>query len=232
MSGTNRYRGIASTVAEELASQNSARAVLLVGSTAVGYADEHSDVDLHVVGSIDAGERSVNGVHVEWTPLTLSELNETLAGWTDDAALYTYSNAEILYDEAEVTEILDSYTQYPPGIRKQKLYAGWFYGTGDALDARKADRRDDQRLTRCAAVMAVKQFAALTYVLDGQFPPYRTWLFHDLPMELPALDAALDGDIEAIDAIADTIESNLKEHLNHDRIDAPYLYQPSFERLG
>lgn len=58
------------------------------------------------------------------------------------------------------------------------------------------------------------------------------WLFQDPPMELPTLDAALDGDTDAVDAIADTIEPTLRDHLDDDRIDAPYLYQPSFERLG
>lgn len=231
MSELERRRDIAATVSEELAAREDVRAVLLVGSTATGHADEHSDVDLQVVGPEEGGERSVDGVHVEWHPVTRTEIESKLDGWADDAALYTYANAELLYDQTGLTDLLDSYEEYPPAVRRKKLYAGWFYGSGSSFDARKAVERGDSRATQCAAVAAVEQFVALTYVLEGQFPPHRKWLFRDLPMELSGIDAALSGDVDALETMADDIELELRETLDEQRVEKPYLFQPEFGPL-
>lgn len=225
-------RAIAASVGEELAARDDVAAVVLVGSVAAGYADEYSDVDLQVVGPAEGGQRSVDGVHIEWTPVTTGEIEDNLAGWEDDAALFTYATAELLHDEAGLADFLGSYEAYPPEVRREKLYAGWFHGSGEAFDARKAGKRGDARGQRCAAVAAVEQFTALAYVLEGRFPPYRSWLFHDLPMELPGVDAALDGDVDALGELTDHMASQLRPELDADRIESPYLFQPEFGPLG
>ncbi|SDJ59112.1 Nucleotidyltransferase domain-containing protein [Halovenus aranensis] len=232
MSHRNRYRKIATSVADELAENASVDAILLVGSTTTGYADEYSDIDIEVLGGIDAGQRSVEGVHVEWTPVTRSELTEPLEEWTNDTLLYTYAQAELLYDTVGLGELLARYDNYPPEIRRKKLYAGWFYGSGNVFDAQKAESRGDTVVQRCAATRAVEQFAALAYVLDGNFPPYRKWRFRDLPLELPAIDRAHTGDTEALDTLATAVEERLRPHLSDERIEKPYLYQPEFDRIG
>ncbi|WP_231190344.1 DUF4037 domain-containing protein [Haladaptatus sp. DYF46] len=232
MTCADKFREIAVSVTGDLAARDAVKGVLLVGSTAIGYADEYSDIDLQVVGQADAGERSIEGIHVEWTPITFDELEAKLDSWDNDAALYTYAHTNLLYDQLGLADLFATYDGYPPEIRRKKLYSGWFYGTGNAFDARKAEQRGDPHVKRCASVNAVEQFAALTYVLDEQFPPYRKWLFRDLPMELPEIDAALAGDGEALDAIASTLEPELREHLTDDRVENPYLYQPQYERLG
>lgn len=231
MGQVSRHRDIASTVAEELAEKPTVDAILLVGSTASGYADDYSDIDLEVVGDIDPGQRSVEDVHVEWTPVTRGELEATLEDWTDDSALYTYSQAELLYDTVGMAELFARYESYPPAVRRKKLYAGWFYGSGAVFDAKKARSRGDTVVQRCAATRAVEQFAALAYVMEKRFPPYRKWRFRDLPQELPAIDTAHTGDTDALDTLATTVEERLRPHLSDDRIDNPYLYQPEFDRL-
>ena len=229
---SDTLREIAVSVSDELAARDDVDAVLLVGSVAAGYADEYSDVDLQVVGPAEGGQRSVDGVHVEWPPVTTRDIEGNLAGWEDDAALFTYANAELLHDEVGLGDLLGNYERYPPEIRRKKLYAGWFHGSGEAFDARKASKRGDYRGQRCAAVAAVEQFAALVYVLEGRFPPYRSWLFHDLPADLPGIDAALDGDIDALDRLTDYVASQLRPALDADRIENPYLHQPEFGPLG
>ena len=223
---------IAASVSGELAEQNEVQAILLVGSTSVGYADEHSDIDLRVIGSIEAAERSVNDVHIEWRSVTLQEIEGKLEEWEDDAALYTYANAKLLHDEIGLSEILAKYDTYPPTVFREKLYAGWFYGTGDIFDARKAAKRGDTYVKQCAGVSAVEQFAALSYLLEGQFPPYRKWLFRDLPTELPEIDAALSGDATALEQIMSKFEQELEDSLDDEQIEKPYLFQPEFGPLG
>lgn len=223
---------IAASVSDELAEQNEVQAILLVGSTSVGYADEHSDIDLRVIGSIEAAERSVNDVHIEWRSVTLQEIEGKLEEWEDDAALYTYANAKLLHDEIGLSEILAKYDTYPPTVFREKLYAGWFYGTGDIFDARKAAKRGDTYVKQCAGVSAVEQFAALSYLLEGQFPPYRKWLFRDLPTELPEIDAALSGDATALEQIMSKFEQELEDSLDDEQIEKPYLFQPEFGPLG
>jgi predicted nucleotidyltransferase len=208
------------------------QAVLLIGSAATGYADEHSDIDLQIIGSIEADEQSVDGVHIEWTPITLQEIEEKLSGWEDDAALYTYANMELLYDRIGVDGTINNYSEYPPSVLQEKLYAGWFYGTGNVFDARKAAKRGDTRVKQCAAVSAVEQFAALSYLLDGRFPPYWKWLFRDLPTDFPGIDAALSGDVAALERMRDMFEPKLRDTLDDERIEKPYLFQPEFGRLG
>lgn len=223
---------IAASVSDELAEQNEVQAILLVGSTSVGYADEHSDIDLRVIGSIEAAERSVNDVHIEWRSVTPQEIEGKLEEWEDDAALYTYANAKLLHDEIGLSEILTKYDTYPPTVFREKLYAGWFYGTGDIFDARKAAKRGDTYVKQCAGVSAVEQFAALSYLLEGQFPPYRKWLFRDLPTELPEIDAALSGDATALEQIMSKFEQELEDSLDDEQIEKPYLSQPEFGPLG
>ena len=223
---------IAASVSDELAEQIEVQAILLVGSTSVGYADEHSDIDLRVIGSIEAAERSVNDVHIEWRSVTLQEIEGKLEEWEDDAALYTYANAKLLHDEIGLSEILAKYDTYPPTVFREKLYAGWFYGTGDIFDARKAAKRGDTYVKQCAGVSAVEQFAALSYLLEGQFPPYRKWLFRDLPTELPEIDAALSGDATALEQIMSKFEQELEDSLDDEQIEKPYLFQPEFGPLG
>jgi hypothetical protein len=225
------HREIARTVGTDLAGRDEVDAVLLVGSTATGHADEYADVDLKVVGS-ESGERTVEGVHVEWTATTHEEIESELAGWTDDAALYTYATAEVLADDIGLADLLADFAQYPDDVRREKLYAGWFHGTGSAFDARKAAKRGAPRARRASAVAAVEQFAALAYVLDEQFSPYRKWLFRELPTELPEIDDALAGDVEALDALRGTLEPRLREVLEDERVEKPYLHQPEFGPLG
>lgn len=232
MTELERRRDVAAAVGDDLAQRDDVAGVLLVGSTATGYADEHSDVDLQVVGPDEGGERSVDGVHVEWSPVTRDEIAANLDGWDDDAALYTYANADLLYDRAGLADLLDQYNEYPPDICEEKLYAGWFHGTGNTFDARKAVERDDSRAARCVAVAAAEQFVALTYVLEEQFPPYRKWLFRNPPRELPGIDAALSGEVEALGAMQEVLEPELREHLGEQRVEKPYLHQPAFEPLG
>lgn len=232
MTRAERLREIATSVSDDLTERDDIQAVLLVGSTATGYADEYSDIDLQVIGPDESGERSVGDVHVEWTPVTHQEIEKKLEDWEDDAALYTYANAELLYDRIGVADVLATFDTYPPAVRRKKLYAGWFYGTGNAFDARKAAERGDTRVKQCAAVAAVEQFAALTYVLDGRFPPYRKWLFRDLPMELPDIDAALSGDVEVFETMASELEPELRDNLDDEQIENPYSYQPGFGPLG
>lgn len=232
MTEVQRRRDIAASVGEELAKREDVRAVLLVGSTATSYADEHSDVDLQVVGPDEAGERSVDGVHVEWNPTSRDEIESKLDGWEDDAALYTYATAEVLADDIGLADLLSEYAEYPPDVRREKLYAGWFYGTGNQFDARKAVMRGDSRAARCAAVAAVEQLVALAHVLEGGFPPHRKWLFRDCPVDLGGVDAALSGDVEGLDAMQETLESALRQHLEEERVEKPYLFQPKFDPLG
>lgn len=224
--------GVANTVSDSLAEREDVQAVLLVGSATTGHADEFSDIDLKVVGPDEPGQRSVDGVHVEWNPITAREIEAKLEDWEDDAALYTYANGELLYDQINLADRLGSLDGYPPEIRREKLYTGWFYGTGSVFDARKAAKRGDARVTRCAAASAVEQFASLTYVLDNQFPPYQKWLFRALPRELPGVDAALAGDVEALETMTSRLKPELQDELDDDRIENPYLYQPEFRPLG
>lgn len=69
-------------------------------------------------------------------------------------------------------------------------------------------------------------------MLTGQFPPYRKWLFRDPPVDLPDVDAALSGETEALGAIQEALEPELREHLDEKRVEKPYLHQPAFEPLG
>lgn len=130
MTELERRRDIAAAVGDDLSGRDDVQAVLLVGSTATGHADEHSDVDLQVVGPDEPGEQSVDGVHVEWNPVTRDDVESNLDGWDDDVALYTYANADLLYDRADLASLFDRYAEYPADVRREKLYAGWFYGTG------------------------------------------------------------------------------------------------------
>lgn len=225
-------RSIATSVSADLADREGVDAVLVVGSTAAGYADEYSDVDLQVVGSIAAGERSVEDVHVEWTPVTREGIVDSLTGWEDDVALYTYATADLRYDRIDLADLLADYAAYPPDVRRAKLYAGWFYGSGNAFEARKARERGDRRAKLASAVAAAEQFAALTYLLDGRFPPYRKWLFRDLTTDLPGIDGALSGDVAALESVIDALKPQLRGTIDDDRIEKPYLFQPEFGPLG
>lgn len=230
MNDTDRHRGAAAAVAADL--EADADAVLLVGSVATGDADMYSDADLTVLGPVEPGERRVGGVRVEWTTTTREEIENELAGWTDDAALYSYATADVLYDTVGVAAVLDEYERYPPSVRREKLFAGWFHGSGNAFDARTAAERGDDRVRRSAAVAAVEQFVALTYVLDGQFPPYRKWLFRDSPLELPDVDAALAGDVAALGEMESAVRAELHGLIDADRLERPYLFEPAREPLG
>lgn len=232
MTPLERRHAVAESVSEELAEREDVDAVCLIGSTATGHADENSDVDLTVVGPAQGDERTVDGIHVEWTTHSWDELDTKLDGWENDVALYMYANAEVLYDQAGVGELLDDYSEYPPAVRTEKLYAGWFYATGNAFDAQKAVERGDERVTRCATAAAVEQFVSLTYVLDGQFPPSRKWLFRDPPLSLPGIDAALSGDVSALETIQTEIEPRIRAELDAERVEKPYLFEPSFDALG
>lgn len=229
---TASHREIAARVSDELVANESVEAIFLVGSVSLGYADEYSDVDLQVVGSLKAGDRRVDGVHVEWTPVTADEIEGALTDWEDDAARYTYANAEVLHDEAGVADLLDEHAGYPPDVRREKLFSGWFHGTGEAFDARKAAQRGDQRAQVAAAVAAVEQFVALAYVLQDRVPPYRSWLFRDVPMDLPEIDDGLSGDVDALTALSDALEPDVRRVLDSERIEHPYRFQPEFGPLG
>ncbi len=232
MTSVGGGRAIARSVADELADREDVDGVLLVGSVALGYADEYSDVDLEVVGADEGGDRTVEGVRVEWTPVSLDAIEEQLVGWANDDALYTYARAEVLYDEVGVAGLLREFDAYPDPVRREKLFAGWYYGTGAVLDARKAVRRGNDRVQQCAAVSAVEQFARLPYVLEVRFPPYQSWLFREPPMELPSLDRALTADLDALEAVMDRLEEALTPELPDDRLAQPYRYSPEFGPLG
>jgi hypothetical protein len=230
MTETDRHRAAAAAVAADLT--DDADAILLVGSTANGYADTYSDADLTVLGAVEPGERRVDGVRVEWTTTTRDTIEDELVGWSDDAALYSYATAEVLHDTVGIEGVLTEYDRYPPPVRREKLFAGWFHGSGNAFDARKAAERGDDRVRRCAATAAVEQFVALTYVLDRRFPPYRKWLFRDPPIELPGVEDAIAGDIEALDELEAAVRAEIDGLIADDRIERPYLFDPSYEALG
>ncbi|MFB6104718.1 MAG: DUF4037 domain-containing protein [Halobacteriaceae archaeon] len=145
---------------------------------------------------------------------------------------HDFSRGSTSHDALGIAEVLARYDGYPPAVRQKKLHAGWFYGSGDVFDARQAERRGDAVVQRCAATRAVEQFAALAYVLRERFPPYRKWRFRDIPLELPGIETAHTGDTDALATLATAVESHLRPHLSHDRIDEPYLHPPAFDRLG
>lgn len=224
-------RELAETVGDDLASREDVRAILLVGSVACGYADEFSDIDLQIIGSQEPGERTVEDIHIEWTPVTYDEIEEKLTGWADDAALYTYANAQVLYDRTGLGTLLEDYRKYLPEIRRKKLYAGWFHGTGAVFDARKAKKRSDCRAQVCSSVSAVEQIVALSYILNDRFPPYRSALFRDLPVELPRIELALSGDVSALETLMEKFKPKLRRILDNERVEKPYLFQPEFGPL-
>lgn len=226
-----RRRAIARTVADDLASAQEVEAILLVGSTATGRADEHSDVDLQVVGDVEPGARTEDGIHVEWTAWSIGKIEERLRVWRDDPALYTYRTARILYDEVDIDEVLARYREFPEPVRRAKLFSGWFYGTGEAFDARKADRRGDRRGSLRAAVSAVEQLVALEHILAGGFPPYRSWLLVDPPVSAGRLDDIIGGDTDALDAFVSATGEHLWGELPDERIDRPYAFRPVFPPL-
>ncbi|MFB6197245.1 MAG: DUF4037 domain-containing protein [Halobacteriaceae archaeon] len=233
MQTLKRLQDIARSIANELSERDNVSAVLLVGSASLGFADDTSDIDLEVVGSIEPGEQNVEDVHIEWSTVSAEEIEEALARWEDDAALYTYANADILYDDGvNIANQLMKYRQYPSEVYEQKVFAGWFYGTADLFDATKARKRGQDRVKLSACVSAVEQFVSLTYVLNRQFPPYRKWLFHEIPEDIPAIDDALKGDIHSLEKIKDAVKGEVNEVLDDAKFENPYLYDPKCDRLG
>jgi predicted nucleotidyltransferase len=164
--------------------------VLLMGSAALGCEDELSDIDLEVVATPElyrrveklCGSEKYGGMDVWWEWITFDELEGELKDWEDDMNLWVYSKSKILLDtEQRIEKLLANYRHYPKPIWLEKLFIYWYLATGNApYDSGKAIQRGDLLTAQLYLSQAMEYYAALIFILNNTFVPYRKWRLKEL----------------------------------------------------
>jgi len=163
--------------------------VLLVGSRAVGFEDNWSDLNLWLVGdreSLPDEERhqlEANGwlafplddTGVQAVFRDLADLQTRLNAW-DDELLWVFLNSHILYGPYQrVAEIKRRFATYPPDVLERKVR--WFYGRYvHSLEALNVAARG---MTEAAVLVmghVIESVCKLSCLAEGKPYPYPKWV--------------------------------------------------------
>lgn len=171
-------------------------AVLLSGSAASGFADDHSGIDLvvlvpddrweEVAGGIVGGEAPAPGQVLPLAPSgsrakvslwPAGEVRRFLERW-DDVALYALSNARVLHDPAGLAGPLQEIARRVP----DEVWQGKAVDAYRRFRQRKASlawslRRGQPFVCLDNLVQLLTAALSLCYYLEGKAPANRKWLF-------------------------------------------------------
>ncbi|MEM3579816.1 MAG: DUF4037 domain-containing protein [Candidatus Bathyarchaeia archaeon] len=177
-------------VNEKFVGCNDILGVLLEGSAAIGVRDEFVDLDFEAIitekrykeGVFLADETVYEGVEVCWGWTSFERLESKLNGWHNDINLWVYSTSKIMYDPAgKVKRLLEKYKWYPEDIRREKMFAYFYYGWAEApYNFEKALLRKDPITAQFCLTNAVEIFTALLFIINNNFVPYRKWRLREL----------------------------------------------------
>jgi predicted nucleotidyltransferase len=207
-------------VRERFGKRDGVVGVLLVGSAALGYVDNLSDIDLEVV-TTDKLYREVEacpevsaqyrGIDVSWEWMTFKEFACQLTNWEDDIDLWIYSKSKILLDNKNtLRNFLHKYKHYPKKIWLDKLFHYWFFATGNApYDSGKAIQRGDLTTAQLYLNQAIEYYTALIFILNNKFVPYRKWRLKELE-HLAYLPVDFKENLHAILTVRNWTEEEFK----------------------
>jgi hypothetical protein len=164
--------------------------VLLEGSAAIGVRDEYVDLDFEVIisekrykeGVFLTDETIYEGFEVCWGWTPFKRLESKLSGWQNDVNLWVYSTSKIMYDPTgKVERLLKKYRRYPEDIRREKMFAYFYYGWAEApYNFEKALLRKDPITAQLCLTNAVEIYTALLFIINHNFVPYRKWRLREL----------------------------------------------------
>lgn len=203
--------------------------VLLVGSRAVGYEDNWSDLNLWILGDRDdlpeeerkrfdaTGSLMLplgdTGAHAAFRDV--STVVTRLNAW-DDEQLWVFLNSNILYGPYErVAEIKRRFAEYPRDVLERKLR--WFYGRYiHSLDSLNVAARG---MTEAAVLVighVIESLCKLCCLAEGKPYPYPKWVVEAArrtelgEIIYPMVQAAVGGMGELIDPPSGTPYEQLR----------------------
>jgi len=178
--------------------------IILVGSLAKGYGDEHSDVDLEVVVTEDRYDQLKKNaqriIHTEEHDLiftTIDRLQRVKESERDEDHWW-YKDCPVLLDKTEkLAGILKEISKYDVSSRLERLkryYLGYWETT---LYSMRCLRHESSLSARIYAAIAMQELIRLLFNFNFQWAPKLQWAFKELPL-LQGKPTNLETKIESI----------------------------------
>jgi len=189
---------------EDYCTENSVLAVIQIGSTAKGYDDEFSDVDLVMVVSDERfavlEKSSQKFVHTDKYDLVFTTVVrlEDLVNSESDEDHWNYEKSIVLLDKTgTVRKILEKIAEYDKDsriIRLKRYYLEFWNSTLSCFSCLK--HKNDWGL-RIYSALAINELIRLLFNLNNRWSPRLQWAFRELPL-LEKKPADLKAQIESI----------------------------------
>lgn len=197
-------RELVNKLMEDYGTEKSVLGVIQVGSTAKGYDDELSDVDLEVIVTEERYavlEKSFQKFeHTDRHDLiftTVARLKNIINSERDEDH-WNYEKSIVLLDRTgTVGKILEEITRYNRDsriIRLKRYYLGYWNDTLSCFSCLK--HKNDWGL-RIYAALAIQELVRLLFNLNYQWSPRLQWAFRELRL-LEKRPADLELQIESI----------------------------------
>lgn len=169
--------------------ESSDLAAIQVGSTAKGYDDESSDVDLKVIVTeekyVDIEKNFQTFLHTDRYDLifkTIARLRKTVNSEIDEDH-WNYQDAIVLLDKTgRVDRILKNIVQYDSGSREARLKRFYLAYWNNTLGSYSCLRHKNVWGSKIYAAQAVHELIRLLLSINYRWSPRLQWAFRELPL--------------------------------------------------
>jgi predicted nucleotidyltransferase len=172
---------------KELSVDESVLAVVQVGSTAKGYADKHSDVDLEVVVTEDRynelAKNSQKIVHTDKYDLIYTTINKLrqVRDSDRDEDHWNYKNSIVLLDKTHaMLEILNGIIRYNEASRVDRLKRYFCAYWENTLSSWSCLEHKNRRGARIYTAIAVQELVRLLFNFNHLWTPRLQWAFKEI----------------------------------------------------
>lgn len=184
-------------------------AVVQVGSTAKGYDDEHSDVDLEVVVTDEKARAlkydslAVNSqkiIHTEKYDLIFTTIDKLrqLKDSNKDEEHWNYQNSIILFDRTRtLQEILNEITQYDETSRIDRLTRYYCDYWENTLSSLSCIEHGNHWGARIYTALAIQDLIRLLFNFNHLWTPKLQWAFKEIHL-LQAKPKNLQKQLESV----------------------------------
>jgi len=178
--------------------------IIQVGSTAKGYDDEHSDVDLVLV--VDEGRYAMleknfqKIIHTEEYDLRFTTVDMLLDAKNSksDEDHWDFQNSIVLFDRTDtLEEALTEITKYDTASRLDRLkryYLGYWQNTLNSLSCLEHNNREAARIY---VALAIRELTRLLFNLNERWAPRTQWALKEISV-LQRKPANLESQIRSV----------------------------------
>ncbi|MFX0064634.1 MAG: nucleotidyltransferase domain-containing protein [Candidatus Hermodarchaeota archaeon] len=163
--------------------------LVLVGSVAKGYHDEHSDIDLEIVVTeeryYEQKKHHQTFIHTSQYDLSFTTMDklQRLKNSERDEEHWAYQDCQVLLDKTgklkEILEQIAKFDTYSRTERLKRYYLGYWQ---NMLASMACAKRHDSLAAKIYAAYSMRGLIRLLFNFNYRWAPKLQWAFKELPL--------------------------------------------------